>query len=198
MPLGGPHPTVLLQYLLSASHFRRDSLCHPARPCLSGTRVSSLPIRSGIQSSRKSSRAQGGSSGIPRESDAGRKNCPFSFCPEECHGLVDKEPFRLRCLEAVCSCDPGRDCLCPVLSAYARHCAQEGVLLQWRNDTLCREFLCPVNPNLGPSPPPSQYPATIIRRSWSGQELLSYQTVARLFSPVEVQGLEVQTRWPCF
>ncbi|XP_017177065.1 SCO-spondin isoform X4 [Mus musculus] len=56
---------------------------------------------------------------------------------QECHGLVDREPFRLRCLEAVCGCAPGRDCLCPVLSAYTRHCAQEGVLLQWRNETLC-------------------------------------------------------------
>ncbi|GAB1290783.1 SCO-spondin [Apodemus speciosus] len=56
---------------------------------------------------------------------------------QECHGLVDREPFRLRCLEAVCGCAPGRDCLCPVLSAYARRCAQEGVPLRWRNETLC-------------------------------------------------------------
>lgn len=83
---------------------------------------------------------------------------PFLFCPKECHGLVDREPFRLRCLEAVCGCAPGRDCLCPVLSAYARHCAREGILLHWRNETLCREFLHPVNPNLGPSLPPSQGP----------------------------------------
>ncbi|XP_055461492.1 SCO-spondin [Psammomys obesus] len=61
---------------------------------------------------------------------------------QACHGLVDREPFRLRCLEAVCGCAPGRDCLCSVLSAYARRCAQEGVLLQWRNETLC-PVLCP-------------------------------------------------------
>lgn len=84
------------------------------------------------------------------------RTVPFSFCPKECHGLVEREPFRLRCLESMCSCAPGRDCLCSVLSAYAHHCAQEGVLLQWRNETLCCEFLHTVNPHLGPSPSPSQ------------------------------------------
>ncbi|KAB1276572.1 SCO-spondin [Camelus dromedarius] len=58
---------------------------------------------------------------------------------QECHGLVEREPFHLRCLAAVCGCAPGRDCLCPVLAAYARHCAQEGALLSWRNQMLCRE-----------------------------------------------------------
>ncbi|XP_053409722.1 SCO-spondin-like [Nycticebus coucang] len=61
---------------------------------------------------------------------------------QECHGLVDREPFQLRCLAAVCGCAPGRDCLCPVLSAYARRCAQEGAPPTWRNQTLC-PVLCP-------------------------------------------------------
>ncbi|OWK06839.1 SSPO [Cervus elaphus hippelaphus] len=61
---------------------------------------------------------------------------------EECHGLVDREPFHLRCLAAVCGCAPGRDCLCPVLAAYARRCAQEGALPSWRNRTFC-PVLCP-------------------------------------------------------
>lgn len=52
---------------------------------------------------------------------------------------MDREPFHLRCLAAVCSCAPGRDCLCPVLAAYARRCAQEGALPSWRNQSLCRE-----------------------------------------------------------
>ncbi|XP_016050982.1 PREDICTED: SCO-spondin [Miniopterus natalensis] len=56
---------------------------------------------------------------------------------QECHRLVDREPFHLRCLAAVCGCAPGRDCLCPVLTAYARRCAQEGALSPWRNQTLC-------------------------------------------------------------
>ncbi|KAI4585199.1 hypothetical protein MJG53_006733 [Ovis ammon polii x Ovis aries] len=61
---------------------------------------------------------------------------------QECHGLVDREPFHLRCLAAVCGCAPGRDCLCPVLAAYARRCAQEGALPSWRNRTFC-PVLCP-------------------------------------------------------
>lgn len=52
---------------------------------------------------------------------------------------MDREPFHLRCLAAMCGCAPGRDCLCPVLAAYARRCAQEGASLLWRNQTLCRE-----------------------------------------------------------
>uniref|UniRef100_UPI004038E811 SCO-spondin-like n=1 Tax=Callospermophilus lateralis TaxID=76772 RepID=UPI004038E811 len=61
---------------------------------------------------------------------------------QDCHRLVDREPFQLRCLAAVCGCAPGRDCLCAVLSAYAHRCAQEGALLSWRNQTLC-PILCP-------------------------------------------------------
>uniref|UniRef100_A0A2I3GQ68 SCO-spondin n=1 Tax=Nomascus leucogenys TaxID=61853 RepID=A0A2I3GQ68_NOMLE len=61
---------------------------------------------------------------------------------QECHRLVDKEPFYVRCLAAVCGCDPGRDCLCPVLSAYAPRCAQEGASPPWRNQTLC-PVMCP-------------------------------------------------------
>ncbi|XP_008583107.1 PREDICTED: SCO-spondin, partial [Galeopterus variegatus] len=56
---------------------------------------------------------------------------------QECHGLVDRGPFQLRCLAAVCGCAPGRDCLCPVVSAYARRCAQEGAPSPWRSQTLC-------------------------------------------------------------
>ncbi|KAM5303201.1 LOW QUALITY PROTEIN: SCO-spondin-like [Glossophaga mutica] len=58
---------------------------------------------------------------------------------QECHGLVGRELFHRRCLAAVCGCAPGRDCLCPVLAAYARHCAQEGAPSPWRNQTLCCE-----------------------------------------------------------
>ncbi|XP_078198084.1 SCO-spondin isoform X14 [Callithrix jacchus] len=61
---------------------------------------------------------------------------------QECHGLVDREPFHLRCLAAMCGCDPGSNCLCPVLSAYAHRCAQEGASPPWRNQTLC-PVLCP-------------------------------------------------------
>ncbi|KAM8818088.1 LOW QUALITY PROTEIN: SCO-spondin-like [Rhynchonycteris naso] len=62
---------------------------------------------------------------------------------QECHGLVDRESFYLRCLAAVCGCAPGRDCLCPVLAAYAHSCAQEGAPSPWRNQTLC-SVPCPL------------------------------------------------------
>lgn len=58
---------------------------------------------------------------------------------------MDREPFHLRCLAAVCGCTPGRDCLCPVLAAYARRCAQEGALPSWRNQTFCRESAQPAS-----------------------------------------------------
>ncbi|GAB5568912.1 otogelin-like protein [Prionailurus iriomotensis] len=65
------------------------------------------------------------------------------FAPvRECQGLVDRELFHLRCLAAVCGCAPGKDCLCPVLAAFARRCAREGVPSLWRTQTLC-PVLCP-------------------------------------------------------
>ncbi|VFV40639.1 Hypothetical predicted protein [Lynx pardinus] len=60
----------------------------------------------------------------------------------QCQGLVNRELFHLRCLAAVCGCAPGKDCLCPVLAAFARRCAREGVPCLWRTQTLC-PVLCP-------------------------------------------------------
>ncbi|XP_014875306.1 SCO-spondin [Poecilia latipinna] len=55
-----------------------------------------------------------------------------------CHDVVDREPYFRLCLSEVCGCDPQRtSCHCTVLTAYGRHCAQEGVTVQWRNQTLC-------------------------------------------------------------
>uniref|UniRef100_A0A087Y443 SCO-spondin n=1 Tax=Poecilia formosa TaxID=48698 RepID=A0A087Y443_POEFO len=55
-----------------------------------------------------------------------------------CHDVVDREPYFHLCLSEVCGCDPQRtSCHCTVLTAYGRHCAQEGVTVQWRNQTLC-------------------------------------------------------------
>ncbi|KAM6201811.1 SCO-spondin-like [Rhynchocyon petersi] len=61
---------------------------------------------------------------------------------QDCHRLVDREPYWLRCLAMVCGCALGRDCLCPLLSAYARHCAQEGAPQTWRSQALC-PVTCP-------------------------------------------------------
>lgn len=60
---------------------------------------------------------------------------------QACHDVVEREPYFRLCLSEVCACDPKRACHCNVLTAFARHCAQEGVLVRWRNQTLCREFV---------------------------------------------------------
>lgn len=54
--------------------------------------------------------------------------------------MVEREPYFRLCLSEVCACDTKRACHCNVLTAFARHCAQEGALVRWRNQTLCREF----------------------------------------------------------
>lgn len=66
---------------------------------------------------------------------------------------MDREPFHLRCLAAVCGCAPGRACLCPVLTAFARHCAREGALPPQRTQTLCRECVQLASPTPGPPLP---------------------------------------------
>ncbi|XP_056155186.1 SCO-spondin [Lampris incognitus] len=54
-----------------------------------------------------------------------------------CHDVVEREPYLRLCLSEVCSCSPQKACHCPILTAYARHCAQEGMLVHWRNTTFC-------------------------------------------------------------
>uniref|UniRef100_A0A8C7WLU6 SCO-spondin n=1 Tax=Oryzias sinensis TaxID=183150 RepID=A0A8C7WLU6_9TELE len=57
---------------------------------------------------------------------------------QKCHDVVEKEPYFRLCLSEVCACALQRSCHCTVLTAYAQHCAQEGVLVHWRNQTFCR------------------------------------------------------------
>ncbi|XP_013879264.1 SCO-spondin isoform X2 [Austrofundulus limnaeus] len=54
-----------------------------------------------------------------------------------CHDVVEREHYFRLCLSEVCGCVLQRLCHCTVLTAYAQHCAQEGVLVYWRNQTLC-------------------------------------------------------------
>ncbi|XP_066440797.1 SCO-spondin-like [Eleutherodactylus coqui] len=56
---------------------------------------------------------------------------------QSCHDVVDWRPFHQLCLYDICGCSSGKKCLCSSLSAYARQCAQEGVVVYWRNETLC-------------------------------------------------------------
>ncbi|XP_037393266.1 SCO-spondin [Pygocentrus nattereri] len=56
---------------------------------------------------------------------------------QACHNVVEREPYVRMCLTEVCSCTPNQLCHCAVLTAYTQHCAQEGVLVSWRNHTFC-------------------------------------------------------------
>ncbi|KAL7874680.1 hypothetical protein SRHO_G00056500 [Serrasalmus rhombeus] len=60
---------------------------------------------------------------------------------QACHNVVEREPYVRMCLTEVCSCTPNQLCHCAVLTAYTQHCAQEGVLVSWRNHTFCRKSL---------------------------------------------------------
>jgi hypothetical protein len=52
-----------------------------------------------------------------------------------CHWRVDVEPFYQDCLFDLCSCE-GKigSCLCPVFSAYAKECAQNSAMVDWRHE----------------------------------------------------------------
>ncbi|KAM7370189.1 hypothetical protein PAMP_011460 [Pampus punctatissimus] len=54
-----------------------------------------------------------------------------------CNDVVEREPYFRLCLSEVCGCAPQKSCHCTVLTAYARHCAQEGATVHWRNHTFC-------------------------------------------------------------
>ncbi|XP_069502497.1 SCO-spondin-like [Ambystoma mexicanum] len=56
---------------------------------------------------------------------------------QPCQDLVEWEPYYQLCLYDVCGCAAGKDCLCSAVAAYARQCAQEGVVVPWRNHTFC-------------------------------------------------------------
>ncbi|XP_078390985.1 SCO-spondin-like [Cetorhinus maximus] len=56
---------------------------------------------------------------------------------EPCHDLVELEPFYSLCLSDVCGCAGSTECLCGSVAAYARVCAQEGLLLEWRKNNFC-------------------------------------------------------------
>ncbi|CAL8400400.1 unnamed protein product [Gadus morhua 'NCC'] len=56
---------------------------------------------------------------------------------QACHDVVEREPYLRLCQTEVCGCEQQGACHCTVLTAYARHCAQEGVAIPWRNHTFC-------------------------------------------------------------
>lgn len=61
----------------------------------------------------------------------------------KCHAGIDPEPYYANCKEDVCGCgNDGKECLCAVLSAYARECALQGrQVYGWRNASGCGKFI---------------------------------------------------------
>ncbi|MGH0133630.1 UNVERIFIED_CONTAM: hypothetical protein FKN15_075999 [Acipenser sinensis] len=62
---------------------------------------------------------------------------------KECNKLVDPEPYWDICTYDTCSCPSIGDCVCfcDAVAAYAQECAQHGVLIHWRSNSLCRKIL---------------------------------------------------------
>ncbi|XP_062907004.1 SCO-spondin [Mobula hypostoma] len=67
------------------------------------------------------------------------ETCQFLWSEvfQPCHDLVEVEPYHDLCLYDVCGCAGNVDCLCASVAAYARACAQEGVLIHWRLGSTC-------------------------------------------------------------
>ncbi|XP_033120968.1 mucin-2-like [Anneissia japonica] len=61
---------------------------------------------------------------------------------DECHSVVDVNPYVYACEEDLCSCSISRDdCPCDTFSAYALECSRHDVVLSWRTNELC-PLLC--------------------------------------------------------
>lgn len=62
------------------------------------------------------------------------------FAP--CHYEVNPEPYVKNCRYDVCSCADGQECLCDAVRSYAAACAAKGVLINWRGQGYCGNYLC--------------------------------------------------------
>uniref|UniRef100_UPI00398ED5C1 kielin/chordin-like protein isoform X4 n=1 Tax=Pristiophorus japonicus TaxID=55135 RepID=UPI00398ED5C1 len=57
------------------------------------------------------------------------------------HDSIDPQPYYRACLTDLCACVEQTRCLCSVLSAYTFRALRNGVILNWRNETLCGLFM---------------------------------------------------------
>ncbi|XP_044006095.1 hemocytin [Aphidius gifuensis] len=61
-----------------------------------------------------------------------------------CHWHVDPEEFYKNCKYDMCSCEGNIEkCLCPILSSYAKECAEVGVKIIWRTEVSECQLHCP-------------------------------------------------------
>ncbi|MBN3295673.1 VWF factor, partial [Amia calva] len=57
----------------------------------------------------------------------------------ECNSVVNPEPYLEICTYDTCSCQSIGDCVCfcNAIAAYAHECAQRGIVIHWRSNSLC-------------------------------------------------------------
>uniref|UniRef100_A0AAY4C9Z8 Otogelin n=1 Tax=Denticeps clupeoides TaxID=299321 RepID=A0AAY4C9Z8_9TELE len=58
-----------------------------------------------------------------------------------CHPVVDVTWFYMNCLADTCGCNRGGDCecFCTSVMVYAHQCCQQGVTVDWRSPSVCRD-----------------------------------------------------------
>uniref|UniRef100_A0A8C9ZBV3 Otogelin n=1 Tax=Sander lucioperca TaxID=283035 RepID=A0A8C9ZBV3_SANLU len=61
---------------------------------------------------------------------------------QACHPVVDVTWFYMNCLADTCACSRGGDCecFCTSVAAYAQRCCHQGVPVDWRSPSLCRDI----------------------------------------------------------
>ena len=52
---------------------------------------------------------------------------------QSCNSRVDPNAYVSDCKFDVCRCDDALDCLCSVFGTYSKDCADNGIVLSWRN-----------------------------------------------------------------
>ncbi|KAL6474550.1 hypothetical protein MHYP_G00181110 [Metynnis hypsauchen] len=69
------------------------------------------------------------------------KEGPFA----KCHSAVNPEGYYKRCKYSTCTCEKSENCLCAVLSSYARACTAKGIFVKDWRDTVCGKYTehCP-------------------------------------------------------
>uniref|UniRef100_A0A3Q3D8G9 Otogelin n=1 Tax=Hippocampus comes TaxID=109280 RepID=A0A3Q3D8G9_HIPCM len=62
---------------------------------------------------------------------------------QACHPVVDVTWFYMNCLADTCGCNLGGDCecFCTSVAAYAQRCCHQGIPVDWRSPSLCRNFI---------------------------------------------------------
>ncbi|XP_043562077.1 von Willebrand factor C and EGF domain-containing protein-like isoform X2 [Chiloscyllium plagiosum] len=76
---------------------------------------------------------------ILADKHAANTTCSIIMGPlfQAAHESVDPQPYYQACLTDLCSCVEQTWCLCNLLSAYAFRALRNGIILNWRNETLC-------------------------------------------------------------